>query len=66
MTVEVRLATRRSALALAQARSVGRRLEQVHGDRVKVVVVEIDSTGDLDRTSPVAALTEQRSPLWST
>jgi len=58
VTVEVRLATRRSALALAQARSVGRCLEQAHGDRVRVVLVEIDSTGDLDRTSPVAALTE--------
>ncbi len=57
MTTELRLATRRSALATAQAATVARRLEEAHPG-IRVELVEIDSTGDLDRTSPVAALTE--------
>jgi len=58
LTVEIRLATRRSPLAKAQANAVARRLERIHGDRVRVELIEIDSVGDLDRASPVAALTE--------
>ncbi|MFH1105413.1 MAG: hydroxymethylbilane synthase [Actinomycetota bacterium] len=58
MTPDFRLATRRSPLALAQARAVADRIRHVHGDSVQVALVEIDSTGDLDRVSSVAALTQ--------
>ena len=54
---EIRLATRRSALALYQARRVADWLLAVHDD-VTIELVEIDSTGDLDRISPVAQLTQ--------
>jgi len=54
---EIRLATRRSALALYQARRVAECLLAVHPD-VAIELVEIDSTGDLDRVSPVAQLTQ--------
>jgi hydroxymethylbilane synthase len=57
VTTEIRLATRRSALALYQARRVADRLRAVHGD-IRIELVEIDSTGDLDRNSPVAQLTQ--------
>ncbi len=57
MRTEVRLATRRSALALRQANRVADRLRAVDSG-LDVTLVEIDSTGDLDRTSPVATLTE--------
>lgn len=57
MTVEIRLATRRSALALYQARRVADWLRAVHDD-VAVELVEVDSSGDLDRVSPVAQLTQ--------
>lgn len=57
MTTEIRLATRRSALALYQARRVADWLRAVHDD-VAVELVEIDSSGDLDRESPVAQLTQ--------
>ncbi len=52
---ELRIATRRSDLALAQARFVAGLLE-FRG--VSVSLVEISTTGDIDRTSPVSALTE--------
>jgi hydroxymethylbilane synthase len=52
------LATRRSPLALAQARAVADRIRHTYGDSVQVALVEIDSTGDVDRASPVAALTQ--------
>jgi hydroxymethylbilane synthase len=58
VTPDVRLATRRSPLALAQARAVADRIRHIHGDSVQVALVEIDSTGDVDRVSPVAALTQ--------
>lgn len=54
---EIRLATRGSDLALAQARWVARQLEAAHPG-LAVHIVEISTTGDIDRTSPVAALTE--------
>ncbi len=57
MPTEIRLATRRSALALYQARRVAEWLLAVHDD-VTIKFVEIDSTGDLDRVSPVAQLTQ--------
>lgn len=57
MTTEIRLATRRSALALYQARRVADWLRAVHDD-ISIELIEIDSTGDLDRTSPVAQLTQ--------
>lgn len=52
---ELRIATRRSDLALAQARFVAGLLES---RGASVSLVEISTTGDIDRTSPVAALTE--------
>ncbi len=57
LTTEIRLATRRSALALYQANRVAEWLRAVHDD-VSISLVEIDSTGDLDRASPVAQLTQ--------
>jgi len=42
---------------MAQTASVARRLEGVRPG-MRVDLVEIESTGDIDRTSPVAALTE--------
>ena len=57
MATEVRLATRRSALALWQANRVAERLRALD-DTLDVTLVEIDSSGDLDRVSPVVTLTE--------
>jgi len=57
MATEIRLATRRSALALWQANRVADRLRAFDPD-LDVTLVEIDSSGDLDRVSPVATLTE--------
>lgn len=53
----VRIATRASALALAQARWVADRLTQAH-EGLAVTLIEITTTGDSDRTSPVTTLTE--------
>ncbi len=53
----VRIATRGSSLALAQARWVGERLIEAHPG-VEVSMVAVTTTGDVDRTSPVATLTE--------
>jgi hydroxymethylbilane synthase len=57
VTTENRLDTRRSALALWQANRVADRLREA-APGVTVTLVEIDSSGDLDRVSPVATLTE--------
>lgn len=54
---DLRIATRRSPLALAQARLVASALEAAHPG-LGVSLVEVDSSGDADRNSPVAALTE--------
>lgn len=54
---ELRIATRRSRLAMAQARWVARRLTSLHPG-LSVELVEVTTTGDVDRTSPVATLTE--------
>lgn len=53
----VRIATRRSPLALAQAAIVAERLRTANGE-VETMLVEVTTTGDVDRSSPVAALTE--------
>jgi hydroxymethylbilane synthase len=54
---ELRLASRGSELALAQTGWVAQQLRQVHDD-LDVSIVVIESSGDRDRVSPVAALTE--------
>jgi hydroxymethylbilane synthase len=53
----LRIATRASRLAIAQARWVADRLTATHPG-LEVSLIEIDTTGDLDRISPVATLTE--------
>lgn len=53
----IRLATRASALALAQARWVAGRLREAYPE-ITVSLVEITTTGDADRISPVTTLTE--------
>jgi hydroxymethylbilane synthase len=53
----IRIATRASQLALVQARSVGAALRAAHPG-LGVELVEVTTTGDLDRTSSVATLTE--------
>jgi hydroxymethylbilane synthase len=53
----LRIATRASALALAQARWVADRIAERHPD-VEVALVEVTTTGDADRISPVTTLTE--------
>lgn len=55
--IEVRIATRQSSLALAQASRVAALLVQAHPD-VKVSLVGVETTGDRDRTTGVAVLTE--------
>ena len=53
----IRIATRASSLALAQARWVADRLRTAHPG-LEVTLVEITTTGDADRLSPVTTLTE--------
>lgn len=52
---DLRLATRRSTLALAQAEIVAKALAEVG---VSTSIVPVNTSGDRDRSSPVAALTE--------
>jgi hydroxymethylbilane synthase len=54
---EVRIATRRSPLALAQAQTVADLLEQAHPGLV-ITMVEVETAGDRDKTGPIAELTE--------
>ena len=54
---EIRIATRRSVLALAQARTVGEILRAVDSG-LSVELIEIDSDGDRDQSSAIAQLTE--------
>jgi hydroxymethylbilane synthase len=54
---DLRIATRGSDLAVAQARSVVRRLEAAHPG-LETALLEVSTTGDRDRVSPVATLTE--------
>lgn len=53
----IRIATRASALALAQANWVADRLTQFHPG-LSVTMIEVTTTGDADRVSPVTTLTE--------
>lgn len=57
MMGELTLATRGSELALAQTAWVADRLRQAH-PRLDVGMLIVESSGDRDRISPVAALTE--------
>lgn len=54
---ELRIATRASRLALVQAETVVEMLRNAHPD-VDVSLVEVTTTGDLDRTTSVTTLTE--------
>lgn len=54
---KVRIATRRSRLALAQAHRVAELLHTGVGD-LEVNLVEVETRGDRDRTSAIAELTE--------
>lgn len=54
---DIRIATRASQLALAQSKLVGRALAAAHPG-LAVELVTISTTGDRDRKTPVAALTE--------
>jgi len=54
---ELRIATRRSRLALAQARLVATLLSQ-HRPGLDVSLVEVTTTGDSDQTTSVTTLTE--------
>ena len=54
---ELRIATRRSQLAVAQSEWVAGRLSDIRPD-LEVRLVEITTAGDTDRTSPVAELSE--------
>jgi hydroxymethylbilane synthase len=54
---EIRIATRRSALAISQARVVARMLTASHPG-LTVSLVEVETAGDLDQLSPIADLTE--------
>jgi hydroxymethylbilane synthase len=57
MMRELRIATRRSALALAQANRVADLLRSRHPD-VSVSLVQVDTAGDTDPIAPIAELTE--------
>lgn len=54
---EIRIATRRSRLALAQATRVSELLRSAHPDSV-VRLVEVETEGDRDQTSSIAELSE--------
>jgi len=54
---ELRIATRASDLALAQARAVGAMLRS-SAPEIEIALVVVESSGDRDRVSPVAELTE--------
>lgn len=53
----LRIATRSSPLALAQARDVAARIELAH-PATRTEIIEVTTTGDVDRVSPVTTLTE--------
>lgn len=57
MVSDLRIATRRSPLALAQAHRVANRLAEVHPG-LSVELVEVSTAGDRDRVSAIAELTE--------
>lgn len=55
--IEVRIATRRSALARAQAETVAAMLRSAHPG-LTARLVEVETLGDRDQTAPIAELTE--------
>ena len=57
MVSDLRIATRRSPLALAQAHRVANRLAEAHPG-LSVELVEVSTAGDRDRVSSIAELTE--------
>jgi len=57
MVSDLRIATRGSRLAMAQASAVAAVLRAAHTG-LDVSLIEITSSGDLDKTSPVSTLTE--------
>ncbi len=57
MVSELRIATRSSRLAMAQAEAVAKALRNVHTG-LDIALVEVESSGDIDKTSPVATLTD--------
>lgn len=57
MMTELKIATRRSRLALAQAEHVAQLLRRAHPD-AEVSMLEVSTTGDMDRTTSVTTLTE--------
>lgn len=54
---ELRIATRRSRLAMAQASEVARLLSEAHPD-LDISLLEVTTSGDRDRTASVTTLTE--------
>ena len=54
---EVRIATRRSALALAQAQRIADMIRAGNPDTT-VSLVEVETAGDRDPVGPIAQLTE--------
>lgn len=57
MVSDLRIATRASRLAMAQAGAVADALRAAHSG-LEISLVEVESSGDIDKTSPVATLTE--------
>lgn len=57
MVTDLRIATRRSPLALAQAHRVAQLLTAAHPG-LSIEMVELTTAGDHDRVSPIAELTE--------
>lgn len=57
MVSDLRIATRASRLAMAQAGAVANALRAAHTG-LDISLVEVESSGDIDKTSPVATLTE--------
>lgn len=57
MVTDLRIATRRSPLALAQAHRVAQLLAAAHPG-LSIEMVELTTAGDHDRVSPIAELTE--------
>lgn len=57
MVSDLRIATRASRLAMAQAGAVANALRAAHPG-LEISLVEVESSGDIDKTSPVSTLTE--------
>ncbi|MBT8123215.1 MAG: hydroxymethylbilane synthase, partial [Gammaproteobacteria bacterium] len=46
MPVHIRIATRKSSLALWQAKEVSRLLREAHGDSLSIELIKMTTTGD--------------------